>query len=325
LIANGTLDDQDELATQSPASWTVVTGTPGTTILTTDFETQTITIAGTPTSGFYYLRVTDVAGNIQNTGYLSFNASGADVQTAISSLTGFSEVEVTTTGTSPNFVHSIKFVGVVGDVPNLVPISFLNTGTITQGNGAAVDTSGLRYKTMVWVGNGSQLTTIEQQIFPASLTQYGFCIRMKKQSGATGVIEFRLIDGAGNVINDDAGTANSLSVNLSVVSASTWSPHVAFFRLPTNLPTFVRFQVRLTTAINNTFKLYLDDMTMAPVTALGTTGMSVIAFPGIVASSTSDAYTLSTANNFAGRIQTVFSRFFGRQLPSATSPTIADT
>jgi hypothetical protein len=83
--------------------------------------------------------------------------------------------------------------------------------------------------------------------------------------------------------------------------------------------------VRLTTAINNTFKLYLDDMTMAPVTALGTTGMSVIAFPGIVASSTSDAYTLSTANNFAGRIQTVFSRFFGRQLPSATSPTIADT
>ena len=325
LITNGELDSEDTLATGAPSSWVVTTGTPGTTIKMTDFETQTITIAGTPTAGYYNLRITDVAGNIQTTANLVYNADGATVQSEINNLAGFESATVTTTGTSPNFVHSVKFVGAPGNIPNIVPTSFLDVGTVTQGNGAAVDTAGLNNRTMVWVGNGSQLTTIEQVVSPQALTQYGFCVRMKKQASATGVIEFRLIDGAGNVINDDAGVANSLSVNLSSVSSSTWTPAVAFFRLPSVLPAFVKVQVRLTTAINNTYSLYIDDMTLARVTALGSTGMSVVSFPGVVASATSDAYTLSTANNFAGRIQTLFARFFGRQLPSSGSPTIADT
>jgi hypothetical protein len=325
LIVNGSIDDEDALATGKPATWVVTTGTINTTIKMTDFETQTLTVAGTPTSGYYSLTITDPLSNVQTTELLSFDAAGSDVQAAIQALTGFGETTVTTTGTGPNYVHTIKFVGVIGDVPNITVNSSISPGTITQGTGAAVDVSGLRYRTMLWVGNGSQLTGIEQVIAPAAGTQYGFHVRMKKQASATGVIVFRLVDGAGTVINDDAGNANSLSVNLTAVSDSAYGAHTAFFRLPSVLPAVVKFQARLTTAINNTYKLYIDDMTLAPVRQIGNTGLYGVLFPGAAASDVSDSYSLSSTNDYDGRIQSLFMRFFERQLPSSGSPTISDT
>ena len=325
LLQNGALDTVDSLVAGKPASWAVGTGTPGTTISLTDFETQTITIAGTPTAGTYTLTVSDALSNAQTTAALPYNATAAQVQAAIRVLSGFSQVTVTSTGTSPNFVHSIKFNGLPGDIPNIVPASSISPGTITQGNGASVDTGGLANTALIFTGNGSELTRIEQVIFPSAATQYGFHIRMKKQAGATGVIRFRLINGSGAVINDDAGTANSFSVNLTAVSSTDYLPHTAFFRLPTTLPSVVKLEVALTTAINNTFKLYLDEMTLASVTPLASTGLSAVLFSGPQASAVTDAYTLSSTNNFAGRIQKLFQRFFGFQLPSANSPTISDT
>jgi hypothetical protein len=325
LIVNGAVDEEDTLAVGKPASWVVTVGTINTTIKMTDFETQTVTITGTPTSGYYSLTITDPSSNVQTTPLLAFDAAGSDVQAAIRSLAGFGSTEVTTTGTGPNYVHSIKFVGVVGDVPNITINSSVSPGSIAQANGAAVDVSGLTYRTMFWVGNGSQLTAMEQVITPQAKTQYAFHVRMKKQASATGVIEFRLIDGAGNVINDDAGVANSLSVNLTAVSSAAYGAHTAFFRLPSVLPTIVKFQVRLTTAINNTYKLYIDEMTLATVRQLGNTGLYAALFPGVAASATADAYTLSSTNDYTGRIQTLFMRFFDRQLPSSGSPTISDT
>lgn len=325
LIVNGTLDTVDANTANKPASWVVKVGAPGTTIALTDYETQTITIAGTPTSGTYTLTVSDALSNAQTTGTLVFNATGSQVQAAIRALPGFQQVTVSTTGTTPNFTHSIKFVGLPGNIPNIVPNSSLNVGTITQGNGAAVDTGGLANTALIFIGNGAQLTAIEQTIFPQAGTQYGFHVRMKKQSGATGVIRFRLIDGTGAVINDDAGTANSFSVNLTAVSSTDYLAHTGFFRLPSILPAVVKIEVALTTAINNTYKLYLDEMTLATVTPLGNTGLSAILFAGESASAESDAYTLSTTNNFSGRIQTLMKRFFGYQLPSNAVPTISDT
>jgi hypothetical protein len=325
LIANGAVDSEDSLAAGKPDSWVVTTGTIGTTIKMTDFESQTITIAGTPTSGYYSLTLIDPNGNVQTTTLLAYNATGSDVQSAIRSLVGFSSAIVTTTGTGPNYVHSVKFDGIVGDVGNIAINSSISPGTITQANGAAVDTSGLNYRTLLWVGNGSQLTAMEQVISPSSLTQYAFHVRMKKQTGATGVIEWRLVNGAGTVINDDAGTANSVSVNLTAVSDTIYSAHTAFFRLPSVLPSIVKIQVRLTTAINNTFKLYIDEMTLASVQQVGNTGLYATLFPGAATSAITDAYTLSSTNDFTGRIQSMFMRFFDRQLPSNNTPTISDT
>ena len=325
LIVNGTVDSEDSLAAGKPDSWVVTTGTIGTTIKMTDFESQTITVAGTPTSGYYSLTLTDPSGNVQTTSLLAYNATGSDVQAAIRSLVGFSTVTVTTTGTEPNYVHTIKFDGIVGDVGNITANSSISPGTITQANGAAVDASGLNYRTLLWVGNGSQLTAMEQVIFPSALTQYAFHVRMKKQTGATGVIEFRLVNGAGTVINDDAGTANSISVNLTAVSDSIFSAHTGFFRLPSVLPSIVKVQVRLTTAINNTFKLYIDEMTLASVQQISNTGLYAALLPGAAASATTDAYALSSTNDYTGRIQSMFMRFFDRQLPSSNTPTISDT
>lgn len=325
LVVNGAIDTVDLSVSNKPASWVVKTGTPGTTIALTDYETQVITIAGTPTSGTYTLTVSDALSNAQTTAPIAFNATASGVQAAINALPGFSRVTVTSTGSSPNFAHSIKFVGLPGNIPNIVIANSLNTGTITRSDGAAVDTGGLANTALVFIGNGSQLTTIEQVILPSAGVQYGFHVRMKKQSGATGVVRFRLVDGTGAVINDDAGTANSVSVNLTAVSDTAYLSHTDFFRLPSTLPAVVKLEVGLTTAINNTYKLYLDEMTLAGVTQLGTTGLAAVLFAGPQASATTDAYTLSSTNDFGGRIQTLMRRFFNYQLPSAGMSTISDT
>jgi hypothetical protein len=326
FVVNGVFDDIDPLVANKPASWTVLVGTIGTTLSVTDYETQIVTVAGSPVSGYYTLTLSDADGNQQTTAPIPFNGTNSQVSTAIRSVSGFEAVAVDTTGTGPNYTHTIKFNNLPGDIPAIVPNNFLNTGTVTQTNGAAVDTSGLANTALVFTGNGSQLTSIEQPLFGLSASQqYGFHVRLKRTAGATGIIAFRLIDGTGAVINDAASTANSLSVNLTSVGSSSYTAHTAFFRMPANLPSVVKLQCVVTTAISNTGKLYLDEMTIASPTSIGATGLSAILFSHPKPILPTDSYTLSTANNLAGRIQKTFFRFFQRQLPSSASPSISDT
>lgn len=326
FVVNGVFDEIDSLVANKPASWNIVVGTVGTTLSVTDYETQIVTIAGSPTSGYYTLTLSDVDGNQQTTSPIPFNGTNIQVLSAITAVPGFQSVSVVTTGTGPNYVHTIKFNNLPGDIPAIVPNNFLNTGTVTQTNGSAVDTSGLVNTALVFTGNGSQLTSIEQPLLGLSASQqYGFHVRLRRTAGATGVIVFRLVDGSGAVINDAAGTANSLSVNLTSVGSSSYTAHTAFFRMPASLPAVVKLQCVLTTAISNTSKLYLDEMTLTTPTAIGSTGLSAVLFSSPQAMLPTDAYTLSSANNFAGRIQKTFVRFFQRQLPSSASPSISDT
>lgn len=84
--------------------------------VTTSIQPQvsTITVAGAPVSGTYQLRLTPDARNAvpQLTATLPYNATAAQVQTAIRALPGFGSVAVSSVGTSPNFMHTLRFIGV---------------------------------------------------------------------------------------------------------------------------------------------------------------------------------------------------------------------
>lgn len=77
-------------------------------------QVSTISVSGTPTSGTYQIRLTpdSYQATTRTTATLPYNATAAQVQAAIRSLPGFAGVSVTSTGTSPNYVHTLRFMGV---------------------------------------------------------------------------------------------------------------------------------------------------------------------------------------------------------------------
>lgn len=128
-VPDGGFEDASTNDANIPKNWILTTGTPGVTIGLTTNEEQSVTISGTPTSGYYLLQYTNADGKIQTTDQILYNAAGTVVQTALRKLTGLSKVTVTTTGTTPNFTHTVKFVGVGGNVAALSAISQMSGGS----------------------------------------------------------------------------------------------------------------------------------------------------------------------------------------------------
>jgi len=316
LVANGTFDAESTTETYYPDLWQVLVGTVGTTIIQTQYSTQTVTLSGDPTEGWYNLTLTDADGNVQTTEPIAWNAEASTIESAINSLTGW-DVDVATTGTAPNLVHTITFNQ--AGTPSTLTVHNETDGTITPAAGSSVDTGGSDKLAMVWVGNGSELTSLEQRMTLQPSTVYAVALRLKREAAATGVIRLRLVDGTNTVLDDDAGTANTVSQDVSTVSTSAFDWVTAFFRTPSVLPDVVKLNIALTTALANTKKLYIDSLTMVEARQLGTLGAWFALIEGDAPPAFGDSYSLSFTNNRAGNIQTRFVRHFGRQLPSDNS------
>jgi hypothetical protein len=312
------------LASDLPLGWTLLVGTPGTSLGLTDFESQTIVISGTPTTGFYQLELTHPVYGTQFTDLLAFNASGGAVQAAISRLLGFGTVRVTTTGTSPNFTHTVYFNQIPGSIALIQSTNTFDVGSIAHNPGPSVDANGMIGKSLWIEGDGAELTAIEQVLSLRAKTLYAVHVRLRKSASATGVVQVSLRDGLEAVINDDAGNANSASVNLSGVSTSNYSPHSFWFRTPSTLPSLMRLRIALTTAINSGQRLYVDGISVVPASKLPSTDIWVAAISGPLATEPTDTYTMTATNNYAGRLQTAFMRLYNTRLPTSGSPTIAD-
>lgn len=106
------------------------------------WQTCSVAIAGTPSSGGYALRVEltndGTTGLVaygetraEVTTLLAWNASQSEVESALQAIDGLESVTVATTGTSPNFTHTITFEGVHATIGVTVFQNALNTGTIT--------------------------------------------------------------------------------------------------------------------------------------------------------------------------------------------------
>ena len=80
-------------------------------------KVQTFAVSGTPTGGTYTLTFTGTRYATQ-TITLDYDASAATVQAAIRALVGagFSLTTVTSSGSTPNFTHTITFFGMHEDI-----------------------------------------------------------------------------------------------------------------------------------------------------------------------------------------------------------------
>lgn len=80
-----------------------------TTVATHVVESQTITITGTPTGGHY-----TVTFDGKTTANIAFDANAATLQAALRLISGLELVTVSSSGSSPDFVHTVVMTGVAG-------------------------------------------------------------------------------------------------------------------------------------------------------------------------------------------------------------------
>jgi hypothetical protein len=200
------------------------------------------------------------------------------------------------------------------------------TGTVTQ------QASGYVGSAAVFAAGGTPALT--QAVTLEPLLAYAVNLWIKRTGVlSAGVLKVELIDGSGTVINDDAATANELTVNHGSIGSS-WAAVQVWFRTPRVMPTTVSVRVRASTAFTGA-NVELDHMAMTePVAYPG--GFGIAVFSGSIPFVIDDGWSLASTNDrggatYAASWQSLFERFFGIsrmgvQLPSTSgTPTLADT
>ena len=334
LVDNGGFEDEDDVA-NFPDDWILVTGVAGTTIKITDPEVQTVIVSGSPTAGTYVLHFTNVAGKVQTTVPLDFDADEGSVQSALNALAGADGWTVSSTGTSPNYTHTISMLGGPGgNVPQLTSTAsttFTGSGgaiahtTTTQGQPACRGSKALEF-----VG-GATLNVLQLPISPTLFspsTSYGCNVFAAVDvAPISGTIRVCLWDGSA-VVNDDEGTANTFNIDCTGLTTS-FASQKATFRTPAILPTVLYLRIETTVAIPGGSSVYLDELAMDAMTALYEGGPSVLLFSGGTNWEAGDGFTLAMTNDRAGGFQTGVLRMMQspeRLLPSnnAGAETISD-
>ncbi len=220
-------------------------------------------------------------------------------------------------------------------------------GTDIKEEGTTVYRTGS--KCLRFVGDGATLSSIAQNFGVSSPavgttgTSYvlkastvyavNFFARDSGAGAVAGAVQIRLLDSTNTVINDDAATANTITVTVATLTAA-FASYTGYIRTPkTIVPgTTYKLGVRVSTAITNTESIYFADLAMCEATLLYTGGPYAALFAGSTNFLIGDAFNLTIANNEAGDFQEYFQRAFdmrslGLQLPSdvAAGETIVDT
>jgi hypothetical protein len=169
-------------------------------------------------------------------------------------------------------------------------------------------------------------------VTPAPLTSYGVNLWLRTVSGtaAAGVLTVELVDGSGTVVNDDSGTPNAFTVNLTTLTTA-WAAFPGTVRTPTVLPATMRLRVRVSTALTGADVL-MDDVCFARYAPLYLGGPSAVLFSGAAPFETGDSWAPVFTNDRGGATygatwQTLVLRLFqtpGLLLPYSGSPNVAD-
>lgn len=131
-----------------------------------------------------------------------------------------------------------------------------------------------------FLGDGSTLASIYQNFANASLTggntstllpdtvyHVRLMYKLSAASPAAGTLAVTLKDGSGNVVNDNSGTANRVSVNLAGVGNTNYNALSGSFRVPTNIPTSgLRIYLELTVALTNGKNVFIDALALTQPT-----------------------------------------------------------
>lgn len=188
-----------------------------------------------------------------------------------------------------------------------------STGTHIAEEGTTIyaGSKGLRF-----IGDGATLTQIYQALDTDDLeakTPYAVCFwaRMSAAPGA-GILTVDLHDGT-SVINDEQGTANSFTVDLTTLG-TTFVAKSGVFRLPEPIPSTVRLRLRLSTALSASRTLYIDHLALGEMTQVNTaepgTTPFVAFFSGATNWSLDDTFTIATTNDRASLWQQAFDKLF---------------
>lgn len=311
LLTNGGFDDET-VVPNAPDGWIVSVGTIGTTLKLTDPEVQTIAISGSPEGGHYVLHWTDAGNRVYSTIPIAWDASSSTVQSALRSLPGLSLVTVTQSGVSPNLTHTVTFEGLGGDVAE-----FTSTNNLTGGSSPAIThdttTGGTAYcydggRALEFDSNGSELTTINQRLQLQPSTVYAVNLwAIADVVPAAGAITVDLVDGiGGTVIDDDAGTSNTVSFDADELDDTDWldlptlSGATPVFRTPAVLPPVVYLRIRISTAVSSGTSVFLDRASLVPMVQLYSGGPYVAAFAGSTPFAPTDRWAVVTTNDRGG-------------------------
>lgn len=94
-------------------------------------EVQTVTISGTPTSGSY-----TITFDGKTTAAIAYNADQATFQAALRLIAGLEQVTVVTTGTTPNFVHTVTMTAAPSALAGGSPPQMTSTDGMSGGTHA---------------------------------------------------------------------------------------------------------------------------------------------------------------------------------------------
>lgn len=169
-----------------------------------------------------------------------------------------------------------------------------------------------------FVGNGTELTSIEQDVtsFLNPSTVYVVCARVSVSAvPAAGVLSIGIAGG-------------SVSVPLTSQTTS-FSLQSTVFATPARLAADYKFTIALTTALSSGTTVNIDDVVIAPMSQLGYGPWMAIP-PAQTPFIIGDTFNVSMSNNYAGKLQTWLWRVFnldqlGIIIPNSTSPTIPDS
>lgn len=330
-LVNADFEDENAQADDLPLEWQAAVATLGTTLKMTPIEVQTVTISGSPTEGFYRLRFEDRNSKTHETSPIAWDGDQSAVEAALQALPGLGAVAVETTGTSPNFTHTITFNG-VPDPNQLTSVNDLDTGSIGHATTTAGSANVIRgARAVEFDADGAQLTELSQEVNLEPSLSYAACVpAIVDVVPAAGVIEVALVDGVGgSVIQDDEGNANSFTIDATSLSNSDWTYSTGSFRTPKTLPGRVYFRIKQTTAVSSGTSVFVDEVALSPATRLYPGGPYVAIFPGLDNFEMGDTAEIDNSNGRQGVLHEWMNRFFrlrqtDRLFPVSSSPTIPD-
>lgn len=315
LVPTGDFDTETSALGGIPQGWIAATATPGSTVKLTPVPVQTVTISGSPTGGGYYLQWTDSSGKTWATELLAYNATASQVQAALRSIPGLEKIEVSSTGTSPNYTHTLRFVGVGGQPAQLTSINRLTGGTnptIAHATTEAGSVGAYRGRALELASNGTELTTLYVPVTLQADTVYALAVRARAAGTIlAGQLRLDLVDGiGGSTINDSSGNANSLVIAATGIPTASHQAYTATFRVPPTIKMPCYLRLAITTAITAGTSVFLDDLTLVRATELYPGGPHAAAISG-KRTADGDSWSLQVTNNRAGKIQEWFQRMFG--------------
>ncbi len=169
-------------------------------------------------------------------------------------------------------------------------------------------------------------------------TQYAVNLFARRggTSVSAGVLTISLVDQNNVTINDQNGSPNSFTCNLTTTTSTGWIAFNGAFRTPEIMPTSQYLKLQLTTPVNAGANVYLDTMGMGLMQQMYTGGPFVAVFAGSIPFAIGDygniqvtnsrgaAGTLSTFQTLAYQLYTEIGTN-ELLLPSSNSPNISDT